>query len=104
SHGMFLLMQWSFSVYFCLAEIILIWRLYVLCNQSKPLLHILVGFFIPVVAIYIGVDAFLWSRPSAISCKLMPWRIITPDIKYCTTSFHIGPMPAIYASIPVICY
>jgi hypothetical protein len=39
----------------------------------------------------------------------MPWRIvqenvITPDTKYCTTSFHIGPMPAIYASIPVICY
>jgi hypothetical protein len=30
--------------------------------------------------------------------------IITPDVKYCTVSFHIGPMPAIYASIPVICY
>ncbi|KAG2754864.1 hypothetical protein P692DRAFT_20828213 [Suillus brevipes Sb2] len=98
---MFLLMQWSFSVYFCLAEVILIWRLYALYNQSKPLLYILVGFFLPVVALYIAVDAFLWSRPSAISMQEI---MITPDVKYCTTSFHIGPMPAIYASIPVICY
>ncbi|KAG2749450.1 hypothetical protein P692DRAFT_20803648 [Suillus brevipes Sb2] len=101
SHGLFLLMQWSFSIYFCLAEVILIWRLYALYNQSKPLLHILVGFFIPVVALYVGVDAFLWSRPSAISMQV---QVIIPDIKYCTTSFHIGPMPAIYASIPVIFY
>jgi hypothetical protein len=30
--------------------------------------------------------------------------IITPNIKYCTAVFHVGPMPAIYASIPIICY
>jgi hypothetical protein len=39
----------------------------------------------------------------------MPWYtveevIITPNIKYCTAFFHIGPMPAIYASIPILCY
>ncbi|KAG2363161.1 hypothetical protein BDR07DRAFT_1376000 [Suillus spraguei] len=47
-------MQWSYSVYFCLAEV-----------QEIT---------------------------------------ITPSIKYCTAVFHIGPMPAIYASIFVICY
>ncbi|KAG1771428.1 hypothetical protein EDD22DRAFT_569659 [Suillus occidentalis] len=101
SYGLFLFFQWGFSVYFCLAEVILIWRLYALYNQSKPLLYILVGFFLPVVALYIAVDVFLWSRPSAISMQEI---IITPDVKFCTASFHIGPMPAIYASIPVICY
>lgn len=100
-YGIFLFFQWGFSVYFCLAEVILIWRLYALYNQSKPLLYILVGLFLPIVALYIAVDAFLWSRPSALSMQEI---VITPDIKYCTTSFHIGPMPAIYASIPVICY
>ncbi|KAG1806984.1 uncharacterized protein BJ212DRAFT_776947 [Suillus subaureus] len=39
----------------------------------------------------------------------MPWYtvqeiIVTPNVKYCTSFFHVGPMPAIYASIPVICY
>lgn len=100
-HVIFLFFQWGFSVYFCLAEVILIWRLYALYNQSKPLLYILVGFFIPVVALYIAVDIFLWSRPSALSMEEI---VITPDIKFCTTSFHVGPMPAIYASIPVICF
>ncbi|KAG2040726.1 hypothetical protein BDR03DRAFT_998035 [Suillus americanus] len=100
-YAMFLLMQWSYSVYFCLAEVVLIWRLYALHNQSKPLLYILLGLFLPIIAIYIAVDIFLWSRPSAISMQEIT---ITPNIKYCTTFFHIGPMPAIYASIPVICY
>ncbi|KAG1819150.1 uncharacterized protein BJ212DRAFT_74348 [Suillus subaureus] len=101
SHVMFLLMQWSYSVYFCLAEVILIWRLYALYSQSKPLLYVLLGLFLPVVATYIGVDIFLWSRPSAISVQEIA---VTPNIKYCTTVFHVGPMPAVYASIPIICY
>ncbi|KAG1774167.1 hypothetical protein EV702DRAFT_549423 [Suillus placidus] len=101
SYGMFLFFQWSFSVYFCLAEVILIWRLYALYNQSKPILYVLLGLFLPVVALYIAVDIFLWSRPSAISMQEI---IITPNIKYCTAFYHIGPMPAIYASLPVICY
>ncbi|KAG2139265.1 hypothetical protein DEU56DRAFT_324950 [Suillus clintonianus] len=82
-------------------RIILIWRLYALYNQSKPILYVLLGLFIPVIALYIAMDIFLWSRPSAISTEEV---MITPNIKYCTASFHIGPMPAIYASIPIICY
>ncbi|KAG1850923.1 hypothetical protein F4604DRAFT_1959292 [Suillus subluteus] len=101
SYGMFLLMQWSYSVYYCLAEVVLIWRLYAIYNQSKLLLYVLLGLFLPIIAIYIAMDIFLWSRPSAISVQEIT---ITPDIKYCTTVFHIGPMPAIYASIPVICF
>ncbi|KAG2350494.1 hypothetical protein BDR05DRAFT_26412 [Suillus weaverae] len=98
---MFMFMQWGFSVYFCLAEVILIWRLYVLYNQSKLILYVLLGLFLPIVALYITMDTYLWSRPSAISVQEI---IITPNIKYCTPIFHIGPMPAIYASIPVICF
>ncbi|KAG2033222.1 hypothetical protein BDR03DRAFT_968009 [Suillus americanus] len=100
-YGMFLFMKWSFSAYICLAEVILIWRLYVLYNQSKLILYVLLGLFLPIVALYIWVNIFLWSRPSAISVQEI---IITPNIKYCTTFYHIGPMPALYASIPVICY
>ncbi|KAG1773199.1 hypothetical protein EDD22DRAFT_317428 [Suillus occidentalis] len=100
SYGMFVFMQWGFSAYFCLAEVILIWRLYVL-YQSKLILYILLGSFLPIVALYIAMDIFLWSRPSSLSVQEI---IITPDIKYCTAFFHIGPMPAVYASIPVICF
>ncbi|KAG1860565.1 hypothetical protein C8R48DRAFT_774531 [Suillus tomentosus] len=99
--GIFLFMQWGFSVYSCLTKVILIWRLYALYNQSKPILYVLLGLFIPIVALYIAVDVFLWSRPSAISTQEV---ILTPNIKYCTAFFHIGPMLAIYTSIPVICY
>ncbi|KAG1874854.1 hypothetical protein F4604DRAFT_1680741 [Suillus subluteus] len=100
-YDMFLFMKWSFSVYLCLTEVILIWRLYVLYNQSKLILYLLLGLFSPVVVLYIGVDIFLWSRSSAVSVEEI---IITPNIKYCTTLYHIGPMPALYASIPVVCY
>jgi hypothetical protein len=31
-------------------------------------------------------------------------ELITPNAKYCTFSFNIGPMPAIYTSIPIVCY
>ncbi|KAG2356594.1 hypothetical protein BDR07DRAFT_1380693 [Suillus spraguei] len=100
-YGIFLFMQWGFSVYFCLAEVVLIWRLYAIYNQSKVILYVLLGLLLPVVALYIAMNTFLWSRPSAVSVREV---IITPDIKYCTVSFHVGPMPAIYASIPIICY
>jgi len=100
-YSMFVFMQWGFSVYFCLAEVVLIWRLYALHNQSKLILYVLLGLLLPIVALYIAVDVFLWSRSSAVSVQEI---IITPDIKYCTTFFHIGPMHVIYASIPVICY
>lgn len=99
-YGMFVFMQWGFSAYFCLAEVILIWRLYVL-YQSKLILYILLGSFLPIVALYIAMDIFLWSRPSSLSVQEI---IITPGIKYCTAFFHMGPMPAVYASIPVICF
>ncbi|KAG2144329.1 hypothetical protein DEU56DRAFT_791271 [Suillus clintonianus] len=82
------------------ALFVLIWRLYILCHQSKRVLYVLVGLFLPVVALSIGMDIFLYSRPSAFSVK----EVITANIKYCAPSFNIGPMPAIYASIPIICY
>ncbi|KAG2363442.1 hypothetical protein BDR07DRAFT_928959 [Suillus spraguei] len=91
----------GFSVYFCLTEVVLIWRLYVLYNQSKLILYLLLGLLLPIVALYITMNIFSWSRPSAMSVYEI---MITPNIKYCTASFHVGPMPAVYASIPVICY
>ncbi|KAG1739046.1 hypothetical protein EDB19DRAFT_871827 [Suillus lakei] len=93
-------MEWGFSAYFCFAEVILIWRLYALCNQSKLLLYVLVGLFSPIVALTIGMDIFLYSRRNAFSVK----EVITPNVKYCGPSFNLGPMPAIYSSIPIICY
>jgi hypothetical protein len=44
-----------------------------------------------------------------VGCKLTPSHcivkeIITPHAKYCTLSFNIGPMPAVYTSIPIVCY
>jgi hypothetical protein len=44
-----------------------------------------------------------------ISCKLISFycivkEVITPNVKYCAPSFNLGPMPAIYSSIPIICY
>ncbi|KAG1739049.1 hypothetical protein EDB19DRAFT_872043 [Suillus lakei] len=101
SYPVIVMIQWCFSTYFCLAEVILIWRIYALYNQSKPILYVLLGLFIPVVALYIAVDVFLWSRPEAFSVQEI---VITPNIKYCGPSFHVGPMVAIYTSIPVICY
>ncbi|KAG1738117.1 uncharacterized protein EDB91DRAFT_465480 [Suillus paluster] len=93
-------MEWCFSTYFCVAEVILIWRLYALYNRSKLLLYVLLGLFLPIVALYIGMDIYLYSRPLAFSVT----EIITPNTKYCAVSFNMGPMPAIYASIPVICF
>ncbi|KAG1888516.1 hypothetical protein F4604DRAFT_1674200 [Suillus subluteus] len=100
-YSMFLFVQWGFSIYFCFAKVILIWRLYALCNRSKRILYVSLGLFLPIVALYIAVDIFLWSQPSAISMQEI---IITPNVKYCTYFFHVGPLPAVYASIPVICY
>ncbi|KAG1843283.1 hypothetical protein DFJ58DRAFT_804788 [Suillus subalutaceus] len=101
SYSMFLFVQWGFSVYLCFAKVILIWRLYALCNQSKRILYVSLGLLLPIVALYIAVDIFLWSQPSAISMQEI---VITPNVKYCTYFFHVGPLPAVYASIPVICY
>ncbi|KAG1812798.1 uncharacterized protein BJ212DRAFT_432703 [Suillus subaureus] len=100
SYGLLVLIEWGFSVYFCFAEAILIWRLYALCNQSKLLLYVLVGLFLPIVALSIGTDIYLYSRSNVFSVK----EIITPHAKYCTLSYNIGPMPAIYTSIPIVCY
>ncbi|KAG1837120.1 hypothetical protein DFJ58DRAFT_816873 [Suillus subalutaceus] len=100
SYGLAVLIEWGFSVYFWFAEAILIWRLYAICNQSKFLLYVLAGLFLPIVALSIWMDIYLYSRRNAFSVK----EIITPYAKYCTSSFNIGPMPAIYTSIPIVCY
>ncbi|KAG2075625.1 hypothetical protein BDR04DRAFT_1149960 [Suillus decipiens] len=94
------LLEWGFSIYLWLAEAILIWRLYALYNRSQSILYVLLGTFLLIVALSIGMDIFLYSRPSAFSVK----EIVTPNVKYCTSSFNIGPMPAIYASIPIVCF
>ncbi|KAG1808811.1 hypothetical protein EV424DRAFT_192189 [Suillus variegatus] len=96
SYDLVVLIEWGFSVYFWFAEAILIWRLYAICDQSKLLLYVLVGLFLPIVALSIGTDIYLYSRRMK--------EIITPNAKYCTLSFNIGPMPAIYTSIPIVCY
>ncbi|KAG1735892.1 uncharacterized protein EDB91DRAFT_543296 [Suillus paluster] len=80
--------------------VILIWRLYALYNQSRTLLYVLLGLFLSIVALYIAVDIYLYSRPSAFSVE----EIITPNTKYCVASFHMGPVAAISASIPIICF
>ncbi|KAG2137617.1 uncharacterized protein EDB93DRAFT_761159 [Suillus bovinus] len=56
--------------------------------------------FLLIAALSIGIDIYLYSRPKAFSVK----QIVTPNVNYCTASFNIGPMPAIYASIPVVCF
>ncbi|KAG2072399.1 hypothetical protein BDR04DRAFT_409888 [Suillus decipiens] len=100
SYDLIVLIEWGFSVYFCFAEVILIWRLYAICHQSKLVLYVLVGLFVPIVALYIGIDIYLYSRRSVFSVK----EVITTNAKYCTLSFNIGPMLAIYTSIPIMCY
>lgn len=99
-YNILVVLEWGASVYFCFAEVILVWRLYALCNQSKLLLYVVVGSFLPIVALLIGTDIYLYSRPHAFSVK----ELTTPNAKYCTFSFNIGPMPAIYTSIPIVCY
>lgn len=82
-----------------MAEVILIWRLYAL-YQSRSILYVLIGLLSIIVALSIGMDIFLYSRPKAFSVQ----EIVTPNVNYCTSSFNIGPMPAIYASIPIVCF
>ncbi|KAG1860492.1 hypothetical protein C8R48DRAFT_774460 [Suillus tomentosus] len=102
SYVILVVLEWGASVYFCFAEAILIWRLYAICNQSKLLLYVYVavGLFLPIVALLIGTDIYLYSRPHAFSVQ----ELITPNAKYCTFSFNIGPMSPIYMSIPIVCY
>jgi hypothetical protein len=83
-YDILVVLEWGASIYFCFAEgkscsqhlsvrtdfsstAILIWRLYALCNQSKLLLYVLVGSFLPIVAVLIGTDIYLYSRPHAFS-------------------------------------
>lgn len=94
------LLEWGFSIYFWLAEVILIWRLYALYNQSKLILHLLIGSFLVIVALSIVIDIYLYSRPEAFSVI----EIVTPNVKYCTAAFKVGPMFAIYVSIPIVCF
>ncbi|KAG2364662.1 hypothetical protein BDR07DRAFT_770340 [Suillus spraguei] len=100
SYDIVVVLEWGGSVYFCFAEAILIWRLYALSSRSKLLLYVLLGTFLPIVALLIGTDIYLYSRPHAFSVR----ELVTPIITYCTFSFNIGPMPAIYTSIPIVCY
>ncbi|OJA12811.1 hypothetical protein AZE42_09581 [Rhizopogon vesiculosus] len=116
-HGLIVFIYWGYSAYFCFAEgklfiaelithadlssaVILIWRLYAISDRSKRLLYVILGVFFPIVALSIGTDIYLYSRPSAFSV----YEVVTPTAKYCTLSFNMGPMPAIYTSIPIICY
>ncbi|KAG2033843.1 hypothetical protein BDR03DRAFT_966670 [Suillus americanus] len=64
SYGLIVLIEWGFSVYFWFAEAILIWRLYAICNQSKLLLHVLVGLFLPIVALSIGRTSIYTVDPT----------------------------------------
>ncbi|KAJ8584743.1 hypothetical protein M405DRAFT_936427 [Rhizopogon salebrosus TDB-379] len=100
SYALAVLIEWGLSVYFWFAEAVLIWRLYALYNRSKWLLYVLLATFLPIVALEIGTDIYLYSRRSAFSVK----EIMTPDVRYCIMSFKLGPMIPIYTSIPVICY
>ncbi|KAG2364669.1 hypothetical protein BDR07DRAFT_1374902 [Suillus spraguei] len=84
----------------CFAEVILIWRLYALYNRSKLLLRVLLGLFIPIVAVSIATDVFLYSRSSVFSVQ----EIMTADAKYCTFHFKWGPLPVTYMSIPIVCF
>ncbi|KAG2057554.1 hypothetical protein BDR06DRAFT_1019024 [Suillus hirtellus] len=100
SHDLVVFMEWGYSIYSCIAEVILVWRLYALYNCSKLLLRILLGLLVPIIAVSIGTDIFLYSRPSMFSVK----EIITTDAKYCTFFFKTGPLPLTYLSIPMVCY
>ena len=59
-------MQTSSFVNFASA-VILIWRLYAIYNRSKRVLRVLLGLFLPIVALEIGTDIYLYSRTSAFS-------------------------------------
>ncbi|KAG1821273.1 hypothetical protein DFJ58DRAFT_832290, partial [Suillus subalutaceus] len=87
--------------YFWFVEAILIWCLYAICNQSKLLLHVLVGLFLPIRR-PLNRDGHLSIQSTATVFSVK--EIITRHAKYCTLSFNIGPMPAIYTSIPIVCY
>lgn len=99
-YNLIVFMEWGYSAYSCIAEVILIWRLYALYNRSKLLLRILLGLFLPIVAASIGADVFLYSRPSMFFVN----EIITPDATYCTFLFRTGFRPATYWSIPMISF
>jgi len=61
----------TFALTYFASAVILILRLYALYNRSKSILYVLLGLFVPVVALYIGVDVFLWSRLSSMSGEFL---------------------------------
>lgn len=85
-YGLAVFMEWGYSAYSCIAEGILIWRLYAVYNCSKLLLRVLLGLFIPVVVVTIATDVFLYSRPEVFSVQ----EIMTANAKYCTFFFQGG--------------
>ncbi|KAG2033849.1 hypothetical protein BDR03DRAFT_653387 [Suillus americanus] len=99
SYHLVVFMEWGYSAYTLTAQIILIWRLYALYNRSKLLLRLLLGLFLPIVAVSIGTDIFLYSRSSVFSVQE-----ITAGVEYCTFSFNMGPKSAIYWAIPMVCF
>lgn len=99
-YGLAVFMEWGYSAYSCIAEGILIWRLYAVYNCSKLLLRVLLGLLFPVVVVTIATDIFLYSRPEVFSVQ----EIITANAKYCTFFFKAGPLPVTYLSIPMVCY
>jgi hypothetical protein len=79
-----ILVAWGLSVYSCFSQgklfstelvmhtefastAILVWRLYALYNQSKHLLYVLVSLFLPIVALSIGTNIYVYSLPNALS-------------------------------------
>ncbi|KAG2072397.1 hypothetical protein BDR04DRAFT_1230533 [Suillus decipiens] len=100
SYNLVVFLEWGYSAYSCFAEVILIWRLYALYNRSKLLLRVLLGLFLPIVAVSIATDVFLYSRSNVFSVQ----EIITADARYCTFLFKWGPLPVTYMSIPIVCF
>jgi len=49
------------------SAVILILRLYALCDRSRRVLFFLLGLFLPIVALEVGIDIYLYSRTSAFS-------------------------------------
>ncbi|OJA17053.1 hypothetical protein AZE42_11362 [Rhizopogon vesiculosus] len=95
-----ILVAWGLSVYSCFSQAVLIWRLYALYNQSKHLLYVLVSLFLPIVALSIGTNIYVYSLPNALTAI----ETVTPNATYCTVNYNVGYTLAIYGFIPIICY
>ncbi|OJA07997.1 hypothetical protein AZE42_01089 [Rhizopogon vesiculosus] len=97
-HVLAVLIEFCSLVYRYFMQAILIWRLYALYNQSKSLLYVLLGLFLPIV---VGSFIYLLCQRNPFSVE----EITPPNARYCTFSVDARPMFAIYSSwIPVVCY